>query len=59
MKDRVDDDFPRVSRPDFKGRKDNKMRQFIKQVAENVEPFDSEECDEYLETFERIKRVRR
>ena len=53
MKDRYDDDFPRVSRPDTKGRKDNKMRQFIKQIAVSPEVDDSEDYADLAETFER------
>lgn len=60
MKDRYDDDFPRVSRPDSKGRKDNKMRQFIKQVAVSPEVDDvPEDFADLAETFERrSKRAR-
>lgn len=59
MKDRCDDDFPRPSRADTKGRKDTKMRQFIKEIALSPENDSPEDYDGLTETFERRnKRVR-
>lgn len=60
MKDRFDDDdFPRVSRPDCKGRRENKMRQVIKQVSTNSDEYSPELYEELEETFVKIKRTRR
>jgi hypothetical protein len=53
------DDEPRVSRPDYKGRKQHKVKQFMKNVASNDDIVFESDYEEHGNTFVKIQRNKR
>lgn len=57
MRDRFEnDEFPKVSRPESKGRKGTKMRRFIQDVVDTPDSVDCrEEYEEFTNHFKKIR----
>jgi hypothetical protein len=53
------DDEPRVSRPDYKGRKSQRVKQFIKCVTSDNDSIYESEFEEEGNTFVKIQRNKR